>query len=239
MKRLIECVYWLVMGAIFMGMAYSCAYAQEIKAFGRTRRNIPSDVRAASTQRPPAPDNVNQKFIYMRGDTVFQIEFDGVEVPLLPVQTFKILPEYKGWFVSVSKDSSGEIVSAKVKVPKLEIVQADSIIWISTAVDSIQKFGWITDSITWVATDTTTFKGDSKCAHEWIYGKPDFSTVSWRFGCLVNHDGAHCDYDDDVREKICRKCLRSVIEREKWFQRFVAPPKSEFEILKEKQRVKR
>lgn len=49
----------------------------------------------------------------------------------------------------------------------------------------------------------------------------------------------HCPFEIMDREKICRKCLFSVIEREKWFQRFVAPPKSEFEILKEKQRAKR
>jgi len=37
----------------------------------------------------PAPDNDNQKIIYMRDDTVFQIGSDGVEVPLLPPQAYQ------------------------------------------------------------------------------------------------------------------------------------------------------
>lgn len=122
------------------------------------------------------------------------------------------------------------------------------------------KFGWITDSITWVATDTT-FEGDCKCEHEWVYS--DNKNLTFRVGATVwrktdglalcsvgvhnwkrfwdepdHTDGSHCPYEINERERICRKCLFSVIERENWFQHFVAPPKSEFEILKEKQRAK-
>lgn len=112
--------------------------------------------------------------------------------------------------------------------------------------DSIQKFGWITDFITWVATDTT-FEGNLKCAHTWVFdaAKPGNVNLHYIFGFEIidctglNPDGKHCnEHQSATREKICRKCLFSVIECEKWFQRFVAPPKSEFEILKEKQRVK-
>lgn len=102
------------------------------------------------------------------------------------------------------------------------------------------KFGWITDSITWVAIDTT-FAGNLKCEHDWVFGEPDIVEIGSSFSCAVYHPaGQHCDLSGEVREKICRRpgCLRSVIEREKWFQHFVSPPKSEFEILKEKQRAK-
>ena len=85
-----------------------------------------------------------------------------------------------------------------------------------------QKFGWVTDSIKWVSTDTT-FKGEPDCGHDWVYHPP----------------GQHCNLYSDVREKICRHCLHGETEREQWYQRFVAPPKSEFELLKEKQRANR
>lgn len=102
-----------------------------------------------------------------------------------------------------------------------------------------QKFGWVTDSIKWVSTDTT-FEGDCKCEHDWVYGEPDIAGYGFAtYSCLVYHPpGQHCDFNNDVREKICRHCLRSEIEREQWYQHFVAPPKSEFERLKEKQRAK-
>lgn len=44
-----------------------------------------SDHLAHAQAMPSSPHNDNQKFIYMRGDTVFQVESDGVEVALLPV----------------------------------------------------------------------------------------------------------------------------------------------------------
>lgn len=102
-----------------------------------------------------------------------------------------------------------------------------------------QKFGWVTDSIKWVSTDTT-FEGDCKCEHDWVYGEPDIAGYNFAtHSCLVYHPpGQHCDFYNDVREKICRHCLRSEIEREQWFQHYVVPPKSEFERLKEKQRAK-
>lgn len=102
-----------------------------------------------------------------------------------------------------------------------------------------QKFGWVTDSIKWVSTDTT-FEGDCKCEHDWVYGEPDIAGYNFAtHSCLVYHPpGQHCDFYNDVREKICRHCLRSEIEREKWFQHYVEPPKTEFQKLKEKQRAK-
>ena len=101
------------------------------------------------------------------------------------------------------------------------------------------QFGWVTDSIKWVVTDTT-FEGDCKCEHDWVYGEPDIAGYGFAtYSCLVYHPpGQHCDFNNDVREKICRHCLRSEIEREQWYQHLVAPPKSEFEKLKEKQRAK-
>lgn len=101
------------------------------------------------------------------------------------------------------------------------------------------KFGWVTDSITWVPIDTT-FVGESNCQHAWVYGEPDIAGDGFvTHSCLVYHPpGQHCDFNNDVREKICRRCLRSVIESEQWFQHFVAPHKTEFEILKERQRSK-
>lgn len=135
-----------------------------------------------------------------------------------------------------------------------QAVAADSATWESWLVpeERTTKFGWITDSITWAATDTT-FEGDLRCAHEWVHGEVQehlfgrHNGTKWLFGeghspmwCSdVNPDGKHCnEHQSATREKICRKCLFSVVEREKWYQRFVAPPKSAFELLKEKQRAK-
>lgn len=111
----------------------------------------------------------------------------------------------------------------------------------------VQEFGWITDSIIWVVTDTT-FEGDCKCEHDWVLDVEKLGSIDIHFifgfevmDCTrLNPDGKHCnEHQSATREKICRKCLFSVIEREKWFQRYVAPPKSEFERLKEKQMDKR
>lgn len=252
----------LIMVAFF-AMLYRCAHAQT---------------------GPPTPDNENQKFIYMRGDTVFQIEADGVEVPLLPAFDFK--QRELGYFVSISEDSTGKLISTKVKIPKLEIVQADTIIWghniyyscgvshehgrqcftpmnpytlevipsdtlvTTTRADSVlvwQEYGWVTDSIKWVPIDTT-FEGDCKCEHDWVFGtdKPGSIEIHFIFGfefidCIrLNPDGKHCnEHLSATREKICRKCLRGVIERERWFQHYVASSKSEFERLKERQRLSR
>jgi len=211
---------------------------------------------ANAQTRPPAPtpNNKNQKFIYMRSDTVFQMESDGVEVPLLPMS---IDEEMRRGRIVVEIDT---VQNSLVYRPKPGHVVISSLygdsLWVTDKIfvtvhrfdDSIiirdkpgvYEFGWVTDSIKWVATDTM-FKGDCKCEHDWVFGEPnyDVSGSGLSIGCLVDHNGGHCDYDDDVREKICRKCMRSVIEREKWYHRFVAPPKSEFEILKEKQRAKR
>mgnify|MGYP000933773444 CR=1 FL=1 len=107
----------------------------------------------------------------------------------------------------------------------------------------LQDFGWITDSIKWIVTDTT-FEGDCKCRHNWVFDaeKPGSIDIYFIFGFEVidcirfNPDGKHCnEHQSATREKICRKCLRSEIDREQWFQRFVASPKSEFELLKDKQ----
>lgn len=131
-----------------------------------------------------------------------------------------------------------------------QVYDNDSL-WVSTTVDSATwasrlvteeiapKYGWITDSIKWVVTDTT-FEGDCKCEHDWVYGVPDIAGYGFATSsCFVYHPpGQHCDFYNDVREKICRHCLHSEIEREQWYQRFVAPPKSEFELLKEKQNAR-
>ena len=150
--------------------------------------------------------------------------------------------------------------AAQAQIPILQLVterigaSGDSVVYaraigvdlVNSPNDSIAKFGWITDSIKWVAMDTT-FEGNRECAHEWVLDakKPGSIDIHFTFGfeimdCIrLNPDGKHCnEHQSATREKICRNCLRSVIEREKWFQRFIAPPKSEFEQLKEKQRAK-
>ena len=108
------------------------------------------------------------------------------------------------------------------------------------------KFGWVTDSIKWVVTDTT-FEGEPDCKHDWVYGNIKHGSIDFHFtmgfeivDCTwLNPDGQHCnEHQSATREKICRKCSRGEIEREHWYQRFVAPPKSEFELLKEKQNAR-
>jgi len=130
------------------------------------------------------------------------------------------------------------------------------------------RYGFITDSIKWVPSDTT-FEGDKCHAHDWVYSEP--SAITFRVGDMIykkhpydpslgrllacvggyhprksrcaddlpiHDEEEHCPYEVLEREKICRTCMRSVVERERWFQHYVAPPKTEFQKLKEKQRVK-
>lgn len=160
---------------------------------------------AHAQQKPSAPSESN-RIIYMRGDTVFEMRADGVEVPLLP---------------KTELDTDSEFKPLKLfSWPPL---------------DSVQVFGWITDSIKWVPTDTT-FEGEEDCKHEWVWSESYHQVGAFTHSDY--HNGDHCSRNDMLREKICRACLRSIVEREKWFQHYVAPPKTEFERLKEKQRAK-
>ena len=93
----------------------------------------------------------------------------------------------------------------------------------------------VTDSIVWkiVEIDTANL-GNELCNHDWVYSKTRYAKPF--SGCLVMHHGFHCDYNDKVRDRICRKCMRKETEREFWYQHRVTPDKTEYELLEEKLR---
>lgn len=222
-----------------------------------------SSCAAHAQTRPRTPDSVNQRFVYMRGDTVFQRNSNGVEEPLLPPSVYHYhidsleaelyLYKPKPGVIIIELDTTSNKMVYRKKIGYVKITNFyDDSLWVTDSIfvtasrrfpvlQSLNKpkFGWITDSIKWVPIDTT-FEGESNCQHDWVYGEPDIAGYGFAtYSCLVYHPpGQHCDFYNDVREKICRHCLHSEIEREQWYQRFVAPPKSEFERLKEKQRAK-
>lgn len=298
--------------------------------------------------RPRTPDNAKQRLVYMRGDTVFQRNSNGVEEPLLPPSVYQYhidsleaelyLYKPKPGVIIIELDTTSNRMVYRKKIGYVKITNLyDDSLWVTDSIfvtahrlndgrvsqtikadstfgalnsenilrdsshatetikvwdaakwenvivtpppirgDSLfidgstfvllqrlnkSKFGWVTDSIKWVVMDTT-FKGNLKCEHEWVYSEPKMQGN--RFGAYVfdKHTinvvcarGAHyangkwdespfhsldehCQYEEREREKICRKCLRSEIEREQWYQRFIEPPKSEFELLKEKQNAR-
>ncbi len=103
----------------------------------------------------------------------------------------------------------------------------------------IENFGKIrpnsvvTDSVVWrtVRVDSLNL-GRAKCEHDWVYSE------AWRAGgntmCGVLHNGFHCDYDDMMRNRICKKCLRKETQREFWYQHREKPPQTEYEKLEKK-----
>lgn len=225
---LIEFGYWLgmILGLIFL--ARSCAelsYAQQRLSAKNNYHVLPA-----------TPDS--GYVIYYRNDSLFAKLSDGREV-YLNISAGNYKPA-NNFTLEVIPQNGGTRFDA------------DSII----IRDKAKEFGWVTDSIKWVpAGGMIIFDGEEKCRdHDWAYetsrkayfgyhegSKTLFGDTYIRMRCdQVNPDGKHCnEHQSATREKICRKCLRSEIEREWWFQHFVAPPKSEFQKLKEKQRVKK
>lgn len=108
---------------------------------------------------------------------------------------------------------------------------------------------YVRDSVRWQL-EKVEYAGDStkRCYwtagyHEWYTSQ---STAKPGLRCGVMHHGAHCDYDDRIENKICRKCLRKERWRERVYEHFEPYPKTEYErlddslttILKEKQEEK-
>lgn len=95
--------------------------------------------------------------------------------------------------------------------------------------------GCVTDSVVWKS-DGVVFAGKENCKHDWAFSESSTNPEYGYFGCGAMHGkGEHCSYDDKFRNKICRACLREEREREHWYQHYVVHPKTEFELLKEKQ----
>jgi len=90
---------------------------------------------------------------------------------------------------------------------------------------------YVKDSTKWIITDTLNV-GDEKCNHDWEEG--EFSTAGAGRGCLVYHNGGHCSYDDKVKSRICKKCLRKEKLREEYYEHFQTNPETEFERLEKK-----
>lgn len=91
----------------------------------------------------------------------------------------------------------------------------------------------ITDSIVWITTDIDSSNlGDRNCRHDWVYSEAVDANANLHCGVL-HVAGEHCEFHDRFRERICRKCKRYEVQREKYFQHVRKPEKTEFEQLKE------
>jgi hypothetical protein len=107
-------------------------------------------------------------------------------------------------------------------------VQLDSSYWSWNNQSSLSDV--VTDSVVWYLWKVDNV-GDTLCSHEWIKGEETIAGPG--YGCLVNHYGFHCDYDDGVYSRICHKCLRKETWREQWYQHRPITPKTEYEKLDE------
>lgn len=95
---------------------------------------------------------------------------------------------------------------------------------------------WVKDSTGWRVAEVIN-EGDTDCVHEWIEG--NFSTAKPGVGCLVYHNGGHCSYDDRVKDRICKKCLRKEHLREDYYEHFEPNPETEFEKLEKRLQKKK
>ena len=119
----------------------------------------------------------------------------------------------------LSEYSTAQRVLSDTELGQLSWVEVatDSVVWRTTAVDSANP-------------------GIDTCAHDWVYSETQ--RAGGDVMCLVMHNGAHCDYDDLTRERICRVCLRHEHQFEQWYQHREAPPMSAFDSLKAKLKVR-
>jgi len=91
----------------------------------------------------------------------------------------------------------------------------------------------ITDSIIWKTVDVYNV-GNKKCNHKWIYSESKHIQSYEGIGCLVLHNGFHCDWDDLIRNRICEKCLRKEKQREFWYEHIKKKAKTAYQMLDQK-----
>ena len=96
----------------------------------------------------------------------------------------------------------------------------------------------ITDSVVWrtVSIDSLNL-GKEDCNHIWIVGAGRYPNNT--VGCLVDHNGFHCDWDDALRDRICCQCLRKETQREFWYQHRKKHIETEYEKLEKKLKEKK
>ncbi len=146
---------------------------------------------------------------------------------------------------------NGYGLSVEFEMPYYSEVITDSVVWRTTETDSlnlgdgkgdISKATICRRIISCILTDftkdglTTCYHGKKWIhAHDWVYSEEWGAREG--LGCLVNHNGLHCDWTDKMRHRICRKCLRKETQREYWYQHRdepPEPPKTEYEQLEER-----
>ncbi len=72
--------------------------------------------------------------------------------------------------------------------------------------------------------------------HEWVYSET-WRTNDGRYDLVYrNNDGFHRGWDDLMRSRICKRCLRHEIQMEFWYQHRRVNPETEYEKLKRKLR---
>lgn len=107
-------------------------------------------------------------------------------------------------------------------------------------VDSFPRYGWVLDSVKWVAHDTV-FLAKTKCKHLWVF-RGDSVVFGFHSDFLSKVPKLNKppfwqqDNTYENRSKICRTCLTEVAEHLVKYWYYAPPPKSEFEILKERQK---
>ncbi len=255
MNRIKNILYVVVMATAILFAI--CALACVPKAHGQSER------RFEFVETSSSPPSYNEDILFARGDSLFVKLQDGREIFTGETQKdgngyFSIFPE-RAYFLMDSIRKATALKYLTVPITTLELNS-----W--QGLDSIKAYGWVTDSIKWVPIDTTlegdrchvhdwvyseSYKITVRIG-DMVYLKNPYDPSLGRFlVCIagyhprnlisdnvipIHDEDEHCPYEVLEREKICRKCMRSIIEREKWFQHYVAPPKTEFQRLKEKQR---
>ena len=104
--------------------------------------------------------------------------------------------------------------------------------------------GWVVDSVKWVTHDTV-FSAKRQCKHSWVFRSDSSSSLHGGFLTDVSkqneppfwqQDKSDATWFYNNRSKICRTCLTEVAEHLVKYWHYAPPPKSEFEILKDRQK---
>lgn len=106
--------------------------------------------------------------------------------------------------------------------------------------DTSAFVGWKLDSVKWVAHDTV-FSAKVKCTHSWVF-RGDSVTFGLHSDFIAKAPKMNKppfrqqDNSYENRSKICRTCLTEIREHLVKSWHYVPPPKTEFEILKDRQK---
>jgi hypothetical protein len=116
---------------------------------------------------------------------------------------------------------------------------------ISSGYAQSDKFGWVLDSTKWVPHDTL-FQAKVVCTHNWVFQSDSASYLYGGYLRQTNLKSAppfwqeiktNRTYFYENQRRICERCLTEIAEHLVKYWRRVSLPKTEFELLKDKQKL--